>query len=802
MAHAAAPDAHPFKRTRTDASSPSTSSINSPAQPPLSAVAARRAAREAAAAEHQHAQASHRDAGELAGDARKEEPSEGTASDAENDSDAEIARILADEKRMRNGREGKGKAATRYFAAAEPSRSEEDLDGDEAMAVDEGPGYPGVAPAASASGYSTPNRNRRRRERTAFVDPCCLSSFALDEGSNAFEVHIAGEDGAERNATLVIRGVCTLTPVHGSISLLGATLSAPSQREYSTPFSLASTPHYPLFAPTSHPIPPIRALPPPEPISRNAALLLPSGQELSLAPNVAVVLVTDSETGVEGIERVFGAAGMGCGVGMFRGRDGRESRTGVEGGETWALVREPEPSLAGLREVEAWTSAFSSTLPPSPRAPLGPSNGVSTSDRLVAVVEGPKRVGKSTFAKMLVNELLERYEKVAYLDTDLGQPEFTPPGFVSLSVVSEPILGPAFTHLSQPVSSHYLGSTSPASDPSGYLAACGALLSTYALAVEYPSLDETPPSRRQRRNRTADDSTRTASSTRYRERIPLVINTQGWVKGLGADLLAKLKAESQPSHIFSFVETLENVSSAFEDAAIAPAAYSIVPPSADAPHFLASLPPVPPSPLESKWSAVDLRTLSLVSYFHSLPAVRTPAWDFSTPLIGLAPYEFDWRAERGQVAQVHVVEGADVAYEHVLHALNGSVVALVQETSSAASVLARPFPYDPSSLLPSPSTSHALGLAIVHSILPATSTLHLLTPVPAAVLASSAPLSLVKGPLDLPIALTLDFTASPTEAEQGIAGVEWAEVPYLSVDAAEGAGRRRVRRNLMRRGQA
>lgn len=34
-----------------------------------------------------------------------------------------------------------------------------------------------------------------------------------------------------------------------------------------------------------------------------------------------------------------------------------------------------------------------------------------------------------------------RYEKVAYLDTDLGQPEFTPPGFVSLNVLSDPILG-------------------------------------------------------------------------------------------------------------------------------------------------------------------------------------------------------------------------------------------------------------------------------------------------------------------------------------------------------------------------
>ncbi|EGU11099.1 thiol:disulfide interchange protein precursor [Rhodotorula toruloides ATCC 204091] len=869
----------PFAVTANPHSPATTAMPAHPAPPPLSAVAARRAAREAASAKQEQVHTSQSERGKLAGGAERQEDAmddEGMASDASSESstsEAEVARMLADEKRTQNSRTGKGKATTRYFAA-ESSRNEEEQDGDEVMAVDGGDLSPpegledaGVAPTASASGYSTPNRNRRRRERTAFVDPYCVSSFALDEGVNAFQVQVAGEDGVERKAVV-----------------------------------------YALKADEVRPI-----------------------------------LITDLQTGVEGIERVFGAAGLGCGVGLFRRRDAereRERTEGVQDGKTWELVslrlclfislriflvlldgiscvrfrfgsvssmglmrdissllgasiakvkspppptsaagiyrfahrileggpsachltghpasacarviitrvlcaratarapaarylddsddrekrrmpktcsarspldargerpvREPSPSLAGLREVEAWTSAFSSTLPPSPRTFSAP-NGVSTSDRLVAVVEGPKRVGKSTFAKMLVNQLLERYEKVAYLDTDLGQPEFTPPGFVSLSVVNEPILAPAFTHLSQPLSSHYLGSTSPASDPSGYLAAISALLSTYALEVEYPSLDEASSSRRHRRGQPADESNRADSSRKYRERVPLVINTQGWVKGLGADLLAKLKAESQPSHIFSFVETVENGASASDYAAPAQPTYSIMPPSADAPYFLASLPPAPPSPLESKWSAVDLRTLSLISYFHSVQSARSPAWDFTTPLVGVAPYEFDWRAERRQVAQVHVMEGADVAYEHALHALNGSVVALVQEASPAASATSRPFPYDPSAPLPFPSTSRALGLAVVHSISPATSTLHLLTPVLASVLASSAPISLVKGSLDLPIALMLDFTANPAEAEQGIAGVEWAEVPYLSVDAAEGAGRRRVRRNLMRRGQA
>ena len=34
-----------------------------------------------------------------------------------------------------------------------------------------------------------------------------------------------------------------------------------------------------------------------------------------------------------------------------------------------------------------------------------------------------------------------RYKKVGYLDIDVGQPEFTPPGFVSLHVFEEQTKG-------------------------------------------------------------------------------------------------------------------------------------------------------------------------------------------------------------------------------------------------------------------------------------------------------------------------------------------------------------------------
>jgi len=62
---------------------------------------------------------------------------------------------------------------------------------------------------------------------------------------------------------------------------------------------------------------------------------------------------------------------------------------------------------------------------------------------LRVAVTGSRGVGKSTFARQLVNALLSAAPCVAFLDTDLGQPEFTPSGETTpsaLPVVSELII--------------------------------------------------------------------------------------------------------------------------------------------------------------------------------------------------------------------------------------------------------------------------------------------------------------------------------------------------------------------------
>lgn len=503
----------------------------------------------------------------------------------------------------------------------------------------------------------------------------------------------------------------------------------------------------------------------------------------------------------------------------------------------------PEPSYACLREDEQWQAALHSQLPPSPFAST--TSGTDwRGDAFVAMVEGPKRVGKSTLAKLLVNELLDRrvflvlrqrgsaltrscpssrYEAVAYLDTDLGQAEFTAPGFVSLTVLRRPVLGehafvasssrrnirrvltrlmagPSFTHLHESFESHFLGSTSPASDPTDYLTACEALLATYRLEVEFAGGDDSAsaigPGRRHKSRVAGPDQ---SGPSKCRERVPLVVNTSGWIKGLGADILSRLKDLARPTHVFTFADPATETSSF--------AVQDFPPPFPPAvPYRQIPLPAAFASPLESKWTPADLRTLALASYFYSKGCFvggQVPRWETTRPLIAQPVRTCSWGSSPSalKASAVYMAGTGDIRYEHVLHALNGSIVAIVADSQPARTDLSRPFPYAPRAPLPSPASSRALGLAIVHSFAPAAESMYLLTPT-APTSSDASALALVKGALDTPVALMCDFTARADESEAGLAGVDWDAVPYLSVETGEAVGRRRVRRNLMRKGQA
>ena len=103
----------------------------------------------------------------------------------------------------------------------------------------------------------------------------------------------------------------------------------------------------------------------------------------------------------------------------------------------------------------SWLSSLENSLPRLPRSlqPASQPNDSDDSDdddeeeeedafaSFTALIKGPKRSGKSTFARALVNGLLDRYRYVAVLEADLGQGEWGVEGSVSLVVVEQGILG-------------------------------------------------------------------------------------------------------------------------------------------------------------------------------------------------------------------------------------------------------------------------------------------------------------------------------------------------------------------------
>uniref|UniRef100_A0A2P2J8C3 Uncharacterized protein n=1 Tax=Rhizophora mucronata TaxID=61149 RepID=A0A2P2J8C3_RHIMU len=150
-----------------------------------------------------------------------------------------------------------------------------------------------------------------------------------------------------------------------------------------------------------------------------------------------------------------------------------------------------------------------------------------TSPPPIALICGAKNCGKSTFSRYLVNVLLKRYRKVAYLDTDVGQPEFTAPGFLSFTVVDTITPDLAIPCLKTPERCFFFGDVSSKRDPTTYLKCICTLYDYYR--KEYCGFD--------------------SSVGHVKTELPLVVNTPGWVKGVGYDTLVNMLRHMIPTHV-------------------------------------------------------------------------------------------------------------------------------------------------------------------------------------------------------------------------------------------------------------
>ncbi|KAG5930908.1 hypothetical protein E4U53_002061 [Claviceps sorghi] len=263
---------------------------------------------------------------------------------------------------------------------------------------------------------------------------------------------------------------------------------------------------------------------------------------------------------------------------------------------------------------------------------------------------GPKSAGKSTFARLLTNRLLTTCHgdsrAVIVLDLDPGQPEFTPPGTVSLIRVSRPNLGVPFSHTSfgdpgnTVLRCHALASVTPASSPDLFIACATDLYEFYQ---------------------------------RFHRKSPLIINTPGWILGTGLDLLVALIKRMRPAQVIymseegpaDVVETLEEATK----------------------HEFSTL-PSQPSDFMSRTSA-HFRSMQMMSYFHSqvLPGCKTakssPIKWLAQPLSHTRPYVVQYEGKNQGILGI-------LSYDcqtppHLLAAsINGAILAIVEIEEATA----------------------------------------------------------------------------------------------------------------------
>lgn len=165
------------------------------------------------------------------------------------------------------------------------------------------------------------------------------------------------------------------------------------------------------------------------------------------------------------------------------------------------------------------------------------------------VICGAKGVGKSTCVRHTVNQLLSRTDAVAVIDCDLGQPEFTVPGLLSLHIISKPILSPTHMHLHEPILSYFIGDLTSKNEPELFSTALSALVAKYS-QLQHNLLEE----RMQSRVRAECEINSFSLLDNKKEimemvPLPLVVNTDGSVRYMGAEVLSAVMELVDPTHV-------------------------------------------------------------------------------------------------------------------------------------------------------------------------------------------------------------------------------------------------------------
>lgn len=556
---------------------------------------------------------------------------------------------------------------------------------------DRGKGKTALPPSPHTNGAAETGGNSDSNDSQAWRS---YAKSILQNGEKTEKYH-AQYDHAKKHTVLVLkqgqslcfRGRCLLTCVCGRVEVLGFTIEQGQQP-------------YPLFSPSSHCPLTVTALgecslPAMSPKERRLHIKRIISRFLSSEPQKQLLSEVDGDCCVlilQALEtpltrflgsfsdysHLFGLCSKEL-ISEATQRNPALSTVGVtplQGGWARGLVTSTSYKEALSTLLLAWEGDYD-------RCPI-------------IIVCGAKNSGKSTFVRHLINSLLNQTASVDYLECDIGQTEFTPPGCLSLSTVTEPLLGPPFTHQRDPDHMVFYGQ-----------ADCQADLDRYLDSIKW-------------------------LWRQYSGENPIIINTMGWVKGHGLQLLVDLVRLLEVTHVVQlsygntpqcpaltpdFIRTAQG----WHTHPPTQAAPALVEEPANQPvtcgHTLLSV----HSEFEGAGSAHEmrhqrsneLRDLALLGYLSQLQSAEPGP---VLPLHCLTPYQVP------HVAVALGVTHCDVAPNHILYAANASLVALCCLSEKVAG---RGGPV----LLSQTPICQCVGLGVVRGVDMARGLYYLVTPV-------------------------------------------------------------------------
>ncbi|RCH84141.1 Polynucleotide 5'-hydroxyl-kinase grc3, partial [Rhizopus stolonifer] len=551
----------------------------------------------------------------------------------------------------------------------------------------------------------------------------------------------AGED-------IVFMGQVYAAPLFGAVTIAGATLSSERVVPQQAPENDLSVYFYPVFCPRSHALLSIRSTPldtpyvapHSSPLDIDESLLEAVYEEMDITDLQTILVLKELKGGMEGVCRVTGRY-----QNIISFKPEKEIQTAAPKIHLlpgFQPVLEQTPSVRAFHAPKDWHEQTTLEQP-----------------KVVSLVCGAKNQGKSSFSKYLINRLLNQYKTVAYLETDLGQTEFTPSGLVSLHYLQQPVFGPSFTHQQlEPVRSFFVGATTPRSNPDYYSACVQELFRHY-------QHDQTGNS----------------------EWIPLVINTQGWISGAGYEILLEHIQLTSPTDLFVMRHPtlkFKNMPANFEQDVLGVSERVVM-------HSVLSYSNA--ESLAAAFDAASIRDLTTASYFHQTEmgseGCLMPRWDYTKHLVERVPWVVDWRANLNAIWVTY----EEVKKEELFYALNGSVVGVLGDVvdykiqkgphrTVESEGFTPPTYLNTSDGSPQPEKTTCHGLAIVRAIDPSKHALLLLTPLPVETLENAS--AIVKGEIQLPTWALLDHVGD----SNGVAKIGWENVPYVDSNGGEGVG--------------